>query len=179
MIRNASGQYSSVHDEDEWRFGSKESQSSVMRFKPQLIIVPGRMVRIQALGPKDCGAETRIDLAMGVPWEFLTSETWFCTNCCKNELFQKMLKEVRTLPVLSNMVIVGKRDRRARCPKLLEPKWAADGCISTLCCHINLVHSHLWILAFCQGLPGLLKTRGALTYKTSGEEGCAQVLESD
>ena len=35
MIRNASGQYSSVND-DEWRFGSKESRSSVLKFKPQL-----------------------------------------------------------------------------------------------------------------------------------------------
>ena len=48
MIRNASGQYSSVNDDDEWRFGSKESRSSVLKFKPQFIIVPGRMVRIQA-----------------------------------------------------------------------------------------------------------------------------------
>ena len=76
MIRNASGQYSSVNDDDEGRFGSKKSRSSVLKFKPQLIIVPGRMVRIQALGPKDCGAEARIDLAMPVPWEFLTSEMW-------------------------------------------------------------------------------------------------------
>ena len=68
MIRNASGQYSSVNDDDEWRFGSKESRSSVLKFKPQLIIAPGRMVRIQALGPKDCGAEARIDLAMPVSW---------------------------------------------------------------------------------------------------------------
>ena len=67
MIRNASGQYSSVNDDDEWRFGSKESRSSVLKFKPQLIIVPGRMVRMQALGSKDCGAEARIDLAMPVP----------------------------------------------------------------------------------------------------------------
>ena len=72
MIRNASGQYSSVNDDDEWRFGSKDSRSSVLKFKPQFIIVPGRMVRIQALGPKDCGADARIDLAMPVPWEFLT-----------------------------------------------------------------------------------------------------------
>ena len=50
MIRNASGQYSSVNDDDECRFGSKESRSSVLKFKPQFIIVPGRMVRIQALG---------------------------------------------------------------------------------------------------------------------------------
>ena len=48
----------------------------------------------------------RIGLAMGVPWEFLSSEMWFCANCCKNELFQKVLKEVRTLPVLSNMMIM-------------------------------------------------------------------------
>ena len=46
MIRNASGQYSSVNDDDEWRFGSKDSRSSVLKFKPQLIIAPGRMVRI-------------------------------------------------------------------------------------------------------------------------------------
>ena len=86
MIRNASGQYSSVNDDDEWKFGSKDSKSSVLTFKPQFIIVPGRMVRIQALGPKDCGAEARIDLAMPVPWEFLTSEMWYCTNCCRNPL---------------------------------------------------------------------------------------------
>ena len=36
MIRNASGQYSSVNDDDdEWRFGSKESRSSVLKFKPR------------------------------------------------------------------------------------------------------------------------------------------------
>ena len=102
LIRNASGQYSSVNDD----VGSKESRSSVLKFKPQLIIAPGRMVRIQALGPKDCGAEARIDLAMPVPWEFLTSEMWYCTNCCKNPLFQKVLKEIRDLPILSNMIIM-------------------------------------------------------------------------
>ena len=106
MIRNASSQYSSVNDDDEWRFGSKESRSSVLKSKPQFIIVPGRMVRIQALGPKDCGADARIDLAMPVPWEFLTSEMWYCTNCCRNPLFQQVLKEIRDLPILSNMVIM-------------------------------------------------------------------------
>ena len=107
MIRNASGQYSSVmNDDDEWRFGSKESRSSVLKFKPQFIIVPGRMVRIQALGPKDCGAEARIDLAMPVPWEFLTSEMWYCTNCCRNPLFQQVLREIKDLPILSNMIIM-------------------------------------------------------------------------
>ena len=107
MIRNASGQYSSVNDDDdEWRFGSKESRSSVLKFKPQFIIVPGRMVRIQALGPKDCGADARIDLAMPVPWEFLTSEIWYCTNCCRNPLLQQVLKEIRDVPILSNIVIM-------------------------------------------------------------------------
>ena len=106
MIRSASGQYSSVNDDDEWRFGSKDSRSSVLKFKPQFIIVPGRMVRIQALGPKDCGAEARIDLAMPVPWEFLTSEMWYCTNCCRNPLFQQVLREIRDLPILSNMIIM-------------------------------------------------------------------------
>ena len=106
MIRNASGQYSSVNDDDEWRFGFKDSRSSILKFKPQFIIVPGRMVRIQALGPKDCGAEARIDLAMPVPWEFLTSEMWYCTNCYRNSLFQKVLKEIKDIPILSNMIIM-------------------------------------------------------------------------
>ena len=84
----------------------RSPDSSVLKFKPQFIIVPGRMVRIQALGPKDCGAEARIDLAMPVPWEFLTSEMWYCTNCCRNPLFQQVLKEIRDLPILSNLIIM-------------------------------------------------------------------------
>ena len=51
-------------------------------------------------------ADTRMDLAMGVPIEFLASEMWFCTNCCKNPLFMKVLAEVRNLPILSNMTIM-------------------------------------------------------------------------
>ena len=43
---------------------------------------------------------------MGVPLEFLASEMWFCTNCCKNPLFNKILDEVRNLPILSNMTIM-------------------------------------------------------------------------
>ena len=38
--------------------------------------------------------------------EFLTSEMWFCTNCCRNQLFTKVLAEVRNLPILSNMTIM-------------------------------------------------------------------------
>ena len=39
MIRNASGQYLSVNDDDEWRvMDLKESRSSVLKLKPQLII---------------------------------------------------------------------------------------------------------------------------------------------
>ena len=151
MIRNASGQYSSVNDDDEWRFGSKESRSSVLKFKPQFIIVPGRMVRIQALGPKDCGADARIDLAMPVPWEFLTSEMWYCTNCCRNHLFQQVLKETRNLPILSNMIIMERlcpaigvnpilrvKDYSATilpntAKKLLRPmKWVYDRPLTTL-----------------------------------------------
>ena len=100
------GKHKEVNDDDEWRFGSKDSRSSVLKFKPQFIIVPGRMVRIEALGPKDCGADARIDLAMPVPWEFLTSEMWYCTNCCRNALFQQVLKEIRDLPILSNVILV-------------------------------------------------------------------------
>ena len=51
-------------------------------------------------------ASTRIDLAMGVPLEFLASEMWFCTNCCKNKLFKQVLEDVRNLPILSNMTIM-------------------------------------------------------------------------
>ena len=104
MIRDGLGNYSSVKDYDEWRFGSNESKSSVLKFQPQFIIAPGRMVRMMAMGSKP--ASTRIDLAMGVPLEFLTSEMWFCTNCCKNKLFQQVLEEVRNLPILSNMTIM-------------------------------------------------------------------------
>ena len=151
MIRNASGQYSSVNDDDEWRFGFKDSRSSVLKFKPQFIIVPGRMVRIQALGPKDCGAEARIDLAMPVPWEFLTSEMWYCTNCCRNPLFQQVLKEIRDLPILSNMIIMerlcpaigvspiprvkdyGTTILPTNAKKLLRPmKWVYDRPLTTL-----------------------------------------------
>ena len=38
--------------------------------------------------------------------EFLTSDMWFCTNCCKNPLFNKVLAEVRNIPILSNMTIM-------------------------------------------------------------------------
>ena len=82
----------------------RESRSSLLKFNPQFIIAPGRMVRMMAMACKR--AETRVDLAMGVPMEFLTSEMWFCTNCCKNPLFTKVLAEVRNLPILSNMMIM-------------------------------------------------------------------------
>ena len=104
MIRSAVGSYTSVTDYDEWRFGSNESRSSVLKFSPQFIIAPGRMVRMMSMGIKP--ADMRIDLAMGVPMEFLTSEMWFCTNCCKNPLFKQVLEEVRNLPILSNMTIM-------------------------------------------------------------------------
>ena len=74
------------------------------KFSPQFIIAPGRMVRMMAMGIKP--ADMKIDLAMGVPLEFLTSEMWFCTNCCRNPLFVKVLEEVRNLPILSNMTIM-------------------------------------------------------------------------
>ena len=104
MIRSAVGNYTSVTDYDEWRFGSNKSRSSVLKFSPQFIIAPGRMVRMMAMGSKP--ASMRIDLAMGVPMEFLASEMWFCTNCCKNPLFKHVLEEVRNLPILSNMTIM-------------------------------------------------------------------------
>ena len=104
MIRDGLGNYSSVTDYDEWRFGSNESRSSVLKFHPQFIIAPGRMVRMMAMGNKP--ASTRIDLAMGVPLEFLASEMWLCTNCCKNKLFKQVLEDVRNLPILSNMTIM-------------------------------------------------------------------------
>ena len=104
MIRDGLGNYSSVTDYDEWRFGSNESKSSILKFQPQFIIAPGRMVRMMAMGSKP--ASTRIDLAMGVPLEFLASEMWFCTNCCKNKLFKQVLEDVRNLPILSNMTIM-------------------------------------------------------------------------
>ena len=112
---------------------------------------PGRMVRIQALGPKDCGADARIDLAMPVPWEFLTSEMWYCTNCCRNPLFQQVLNEIRDLPILSNMIIMERlcpaigvnpiprvKDYSATilpntAKKLLRPmKWVYDRPLTTL-----------------------------------------------
>ena len=65
---------------------------------------PKGMVRMMSMGTKP--ADMRIDLAMGVPMEFLTSEMWFCTNCCKNPLFKRVLEEVRNLPILSNMTIM-------------------------------------------------------------------------
>ena len=70
-----------------------------MKFKPQLIIFPGRMVRMQALGPNECGAETRIDLA-GCPMGVLDIR-----NVVLYQLLQEWVKEVM-LPVLSNMVIL-------------------------------------------------------------------------
>ena len=75
-----------------------ESRSSLIKFSPQFLIAPGRMVRMMSMGTKP--ADMRIDLAMGVPLEFLASEMWFCTNCCKNSLFQMVLEEVRNLPIL-------------------------------------------------------------------------------
>ena len=104
MIRGAVGNYTSVSDNDEWRFGSMESRSSLIKFSPQFLIAPGRLVRMMSMGTKP--ADMRIDLAMGVPLAFLTSEMWFCTNCCKNSLFQVVLEEVRNLPILSNMMIM-------------------------------------------------------------------------
>ena len=83
MIRGAVGSYTSVMDYDEWRFGSLESRSSLLKFSPQFIIAPGRMVRMMAMGTKP--ADLRIDLAMGVPLEFLTSEMWFCTSIGRSE----------------------------------------------------------------------------------------------
>ena len=64
----------------------------------------GNSTRMMAMGSKL--ASMRIDLAMGVPMEFLASEMWFCTNCCKNPLFKRVLEEVRNLPILSNMTIM-------------------------------------------------------------------------
>ena len=103
------------------------------------------------LGPKNCGANARIDLAMPVPWEFLTSEMWYCTNCCRNPLFQQVLKEIRDLPILSNMIIMERlcpaigvnpiprvKDYSATilpntAKKLLRPmKWAYDRPLTTL-----------------------------------------------
>ena len=84
--------------------GSADSRSSLLKFSPQFIIAPGRMVRMMAMATKP--ADARIDLAMGVPMEFLTSEMSFCTNCCRNSLFVRVLEEVRNLPVLSNMTIM-------------------------------------------------------------------------
>ena len=104
MIRGAVGNCTSVTDNDEWRFGSMESRSSLIKFSPQFLIAPGRMVRMMSMGTKP--ADMRIDLAMGVPLEFLASEMWFCTNCCRNSLFIKVLDEVRKLPILSNMTIM-------------------------------------------------------------------------
>ena len=104
MIRGAVGGYTSVTDNDEWRFGSLESRSSLIKFSPQFLIAPGRMVRMMSMGTKP--ADMRIDLAMGVPLEFLASEMWFCTNCCRNTLFTRVLEEVRNLPILSNMTIM-------------------------------------------------------------------------
>ena len=95
------GNYTSVTDNDEWRFGSLESRSSLIKFSPQFLIAPGRMVRMMSMGTKP--ADMRIDLAMGVPLEFLTSEMWFCTNCCRNTLFTRVLEEVRNLPILSDL----------------------------------------------------------------------------
>ena len=63
MIRGAVGNYTSVSDNDEWRFGSMESRSSVIKFSPQFLIAPGRMVRMMSMGTKP--ADMRIDLAMG------------------------------------------------------------------------------------------------------------------
>ena len=105
MIKNASGMYTSVLDRDVWKFGSHESRSSVTKFHPQFIIAPGRMVRMMVMTSK-IGAETRIDMAMGVPMEFLTTEMWFCTSCCRNTLFVQVLKDVQNLPILSNMMII-------------------------------------------------------------------------
>ena len=104
MIRGAVGNYTSVTDNDEWRFGSMESRSSLIKFSPQFLIAPGRMVRMMSMGTKP--ADMRIDLATGVPLEFLASEMWFCTNCCRNTLFMRVLEEVRDLPILSNMTIL-------------------------------------------------------------------------
>ena len=52
MIRNASGWYTSVMDYDEWKFGSGESRSSLLKFSPQFIIAPGRIVRMMAMASK-------------------------------------------------------------------------------------------------------------------------------
>ena len=98
-----------------------------------------------------CGADARIDLAMPIPWEFLTSEMWYCTNCCRNPLFQQVLKEIRDLPVLSNMIIMERlcpaigvnpiprvKDYSATilpntAKKLLRPmKWVYDRPLTTL-----------------------------------------------
>ena len=104
MIRGAVGNCTSVTDNDESRFGSLESRSSLIKFSPQFLIAPGRMVKMMSMGTKP--ADMRIDLAMGVPLEFLASEMWFCTNCCRNTLFTRVLEEVRNLPILSNMTIM-------------------------------------------------------------------------
>ena len=76
-------------------------QNSVLKFKPQFIIVPCRMVRIQGLGPKDCSVDARIDLAMASSMGVLAQK---CGDCCRNPLFQQVLKEIRDLPVLSNIM---------------------------------------------------------------------------
>ena len=45
-------------DYDEWKFGSGELRSSLLKFNPQFIIAPGRMVRMMAMACKP--AETRV-----------------------------------------------------------------------------------------------------------------------
>ena len=52
MIRSAVGNYTLVTDYDEWRFGSAESRSSLIKFSPQFRIAPGRMVRMMSMGTK-------------------------------------------------------------------------------------------------------------------------------
>ena len=49
MIRNASGLYMSAMDCDELRLRSTELRSSVLKFSPQFIIAPGKMVRMIAI----------------------------------------------------------------------------------------------------------------------------------
>ena len=82
---------------------------------------------------------------------------WFCTNCCKNELFQKVLKEVRNLLILSNMMIMERicpaiginpaplvKDHGSITPvtarKYMRPmKWIYDRPLKTL---VNLAHNY-------------------------------------
>ena len=92
-------------DYDEWRFGSIESRSSLLKFSPQFIIAPGRMVRMMAMGTKASRLENRLSngSSIGIP---------HIRNVVLHQLLQRILylsrywQEARSLPILSNMTIM-------------------------------------------------------------------------